>query len=160
MSRSNIFRAAPKPRHLEFGAARQREDEALGNILKTHGFGHPNLGRWLSRIPNETLIVWGEKEGAESGVRRAELAPSTYSVTALAAEPKWTTTHVCTAVRPVEPRPFSGQYHGSCRAKTSSRPLRETSLPSLVSVNRTFMPTSLSNMPASPPPGHARLAEP
>jgi pimeloyl-ACP methyl ester carboxylesterase len=27
-----------------------------------HGFGHPNLGRWLSRIPNETLIVWGEKD--------------------------------------------------------------------------------------------------
>ena len=51
---------APSPE--EFGAARQREDEALGNILKTHGFGHPNLGRWLSRIPNETLIVWGEKD--------------------------------------------------------------------------------------------------
>jgi pimeloyl-ACP methyl ester carboxylesterase len=43
-------------------AARQREDEALGNILKTHGFGHPNLDRWLRRIPNETLIVWGEKD--------------------------------------------------------------------------------------------------
>jgi pimeloyl-ACP methyl ester carboxylesterase len=51
---------APSPE--EFGAARQREGEALGNILKTHGFGHPNLGRWLSRIPNETLIVWGEKD--------------------------------------------------------------------------------------------------
>ena len=24
--------------------------------------GHPNLGRWLSRIPNETLIVWGDKD--------------------------------------------------------------------------------------------------
>ena len=24
--------------------------------------GHPNLGRWLSRIPNETLILWGEKD--------------------------------------------------------------------------------------------------
>ena len=24
--------------------------------------GHPNLGRWLSRIPNETLVVWGEKD--------------------------------------------------------------------------------------------------
>jgi len=51
---------APPPE--EFLAARQREDEALGNILKTHGFGHPNLSRWLSRIPNETLIVWGEKD--------------------------------------------------------------------------------------------------
>ncbi len=51
---------APSPE--EFGAARQKEGEALGNILKVHGFGHPNLGRWLSRIPNETLIVWGEKD--------------------------------------------------------------------------------------------------
>src|SRR5262249_30152281 len=51
---------APSPE--EFGTARQREGEALGNILKTHGFGHPNLGRWLRRIPNETLIVWGEKD--------------------------------------------------------------------------------------------------
>jgi len=51
---------APSPE--EFGAARQKEGEALGNILKAHGFGHPNLGRWLSRIPNETLIVWGEKD--------------------------------------------------------------------------------------------------
>ena len=24
--------------------------------------GHPNLGRWLSRIPNETLVVWGDKD--------------------------------------------------------------------------------------------------
>ena len=24
--------------------------------------GHPNLGRWLSRIPNETLVVWGEED--------------------------------------------------------------------------------------------------
>src|SRR5262245_32652472 len=62
MSRSNIFRRAEAPSPEEFGAARQREGEALGNILKTHGFGHPNLGRWLSRIPNETLIVWGEKD--------------------------------------------------------------------------------------------------
>jgi pimeloyl-ACP methyl ester carboxylesterase len=51
---------APPPE--EFAAARQREGEALGNILKVHGFGHPNLGRWLRRIPNETLIVWGERD--------------------------------------------------------------------------------------------------
>ncbi|EJT01950.1 alpha/beta hydrolase [Rhizobium sp. CCGE 510] len=46
----------------DFVAAREKEGPALGNILKAHGFGHPNLGRWLSRIPNETLIVWGDKD--------------------------------------------------------------------------------------------------
>ena len=46
----------------DFVAARQKEGFALGNILKVHGMGHPNLGRWLSRIPNETLVVWGEKD--------------------------------------------------------------------------------------------------
>jgi pimeloyl-ACP methyl ester carboxylesterase len=51
---------APPPE--EFGAAREKEGAALGNILKVHGFGHPNLGRWLGRIPNETLIVWGDKD--------------------------------------------------------------------------------------------------
>ena len=44
----------------EFLAARGKEGDALQNVLKVHGFGHPNLGRWLSRIPNETLVVWGE----------------------------------------------------------------------------------------------------
>ncbi len=46
----------------QFGADREREGAALGNILKAHGFGHPNLARWLSRIPNETLIVWGDQD--------------------------------------------------------------------------------------------------
>jgi len=45
-----------------FVAARTKEGPALGNILKVHGMGHPNLARWLSRIPNETLIVWGDKD--------------------------------------------------------------------------------------------------
>ncbi|MDL2409446.1 alpha/beta hydrolase [Rhizobium calliandrae] len=45
-----------------FLAARERESRALGNILKVHGMGHPNLRRWLARIPNETLIVWGEHD--------------------------------------------------------------------------------------------------
>jgi pimeloyl-ACP methyl ester carboxylesterase len=45
-----------------FLAAREKEGRALGNILKVHGMGHPNLGRWLSRIPNETLVVWGDKD--------------------------------------------------------------------------------------------------
>ncbi|MFI0842995.1 alpha/beta fold hydrolase [Mesorhizobium sp. IMUNJ 23232] len=44
----------------EFLAARGKEGDALQNVLKVHGFGHPNLGRWLSRIPNNTLVVWGE----------------------------------------------------------------------------------------------------
>lgn len=45
-----------------FVAAREKEGPALGNILNLHGMGHPNLGRWLSRIPNETLIVWGDRD--------------------------------------------------------------------------------------------------
>ncbi|WP_156944022.1 alpha/beta fold hydrolase [Bradyrhizobium sp. Ec3.3] len=46
----------------QFIAARAKEGEALGNIRKAHGMGHPNLRRWLSRIPNETLIIWGDKD--------------------------------------------------------------------------------------------------
>lgn len=46
----------------EFLAAREKEGAALTNILKVHGMGHPNLGRWLSRIPNETLILWGAQD--------------------------------------------------------------------------------------------------
>ena len=47
----------------EFLAARDKEGKALqSDILKVHGMGHPNLGRWLSRIPNETLIVWGRRD--------------------------------------------------------------------------------------------------
>lgn len=45
-----------------FLAAREKEGKALERILSAHGMGHPNLGRWLSRIPNETLIVWGEED--------------------------------------------------------------------------------------------------
>ena len=45
-----------------FLAAREKEGKALGQILQVHGMGHPNLGRWLTRIPNETLIVWGEND--------------------------------------------------------------------------------------------------
>jgi pimeloyl-ACP methyl ester carboxylesterase len=46
----------------EFLAAREKEGAALGNILKVHGMGHPNLGRWLGRIPNETLVFWGDHD--------------------------------------------------------------------------------------------------
>jgi pimeloyl-ACP methyl ester carboxylesterase len=51
---------APPPE--QFIAVREKENKALNNILKVHGMGHPNLGRWLSRIPNETLIMWGDKD--------------------------------------------------------------------------------------------------
>lgn len=43
----------------QFLADRAREGAALGNILKPFGMGHPNLGRWLAHIPNETLVIWG-----------------------------------------------------------------------------------------------------
>jgi len=46
----------------QFVAAREREGNALGQIMKAHGMGHPNLRRWLSRIPNETLLLWGDKD--------------------------------------------------------------------------------------------------
>ena len=46
----------------DFLADRAREGAALGNILKVHGMGHPNLGRWLARIPNETLVMWGDHD--------------------------------------------------------------------------------------------------
>ena len=50
------------PPREQFFAAREKEGQALSNIRKAHGTGHPNLRRWLSRIPNETLIVWGDKD--------------------------------------------------------------------------------------------------
>jgi pimeloyl-ACP methyl ester carboxylesterase len=46
----------------QFLADRAREGAALGNILKPFGMGHPNLGRWLAGIPNETLLVWGDQD--------------------------------------------------------------------------------------------------
>lgn len=46
----------------QFGADRAREGAALGNILGVHGMGHPNLGRWIKRIPNETLVLWGDQD--------------------------------------------------------------------------------------------------
>ena len=51
---------APSPE--QFFAARERESNALRNIQKAHGMGQPNLRRWLSRIPNETLILWGDRD--------------------------------------------------------------------------------------------------
>jgi pimeloyl-ACP methyl ester carboxylesterase len=46
----------------QFLKAREKEGKALQQILQTHGMGHPNLGRWLNRIPNETLVVWGKQD--------------------------------------------------------------------------------------------------
>ena len=46
----------------QFIAAREREGAALSNIRKAYGMGHANLRRWLSRIPNETLIMWGDRD--------------------------------------------------------------------------------------------------
>jgi pimeloyl-ACP methyl ester carboxylesterase len=46
----------------QFLARWEKEGTALSNVLKAHGLGHPNFARWLSRIPNETLIMWGAKD--------------------------------------------------------------------------------------------------
>jgi pimeloyl-ACP methyl ester carboxylesterase len=46
----------------QFVAAREREGQAASNLRIAHGAGHPNLRRWLSRIPNETLILWGDRD--------------------------------------------------------------------------------------------------
>lgn len=45
-----------------FGAARQREGAAVDRIVAPLGFGHPNLLRWLPRITNPALVVWGERD--------------------------------------------------------------------------------------------------
>ena len=39
-----------------------REGEAVGRIVAPMGFGHPNLLRWLPRITNPALVVWGERD--------------------------------------------------------------------------------------------------
>ena len=45
-----------------FGAERAREGETLGRLLAPFGMGHPNLRRFLSRITNPALVVWGTKD--------------------------------------------------------------------------------------------------
>lgn len=45
-----------------FGADRAREGEALGRLLAPFGMGHPNLTRFLARITNPTLVVWGTED--------------------------------------------------------------------------------------------------
>ncbi len=45
-----------------FGADRGREGETVGRLCATQGMGHPNLRRFLARITNPTLVVWGTQD--------------------------------------------------------------------------------------------------
>lgn len=45
-----------------FGAERAREGETLGRLLAPFGMGHPNLTRFLARITNPALVVWGTED--------------------------------------------------------------------------------------------------
>jgi pimeloyl-ACP methyl ester carboxylesterase len=45
-----------------FGADRAREGETLGRVLAPFGMGHPNLRRYLGRITNPALVVWGTED--------------------------------------------------------------------------------------------------
>lgn len=45
-----------------FGAARGREGEMVGRLCAHQGMGHPNLRRFLARITNPTLVVWGTED--------------------------------------------------------------------------------------------------
>ena len=45
-----------------FGADRAREGETLGRLLAPFGMGHPNLRRFLARITNPALVVWGTRD--------------------------------------------------------------------------------------------------
>jgi pimeloyl-ACP methyl ester carboxylesterase len=45
-----------------FGADRAREGETVGRICATLGMGHPNLRRFLARITNPALVVWGTED--------------------------------------------------------------------------------------------------
>lgn len=45
-----------------FGAARAREGDMVGRLCAQHGMGHPNLRRFLARITNPALVVWGAED--------------------------------------------------------------------------------------------------
>ncbi|WP_370515225.1 alpha/beta fold hydrolase [Paracoccus sp. S-4012] len=45
-----------------FGVARGREADLVGRLCAQHGMGHPNLRRFLKRITNPTLVVWGTED--------------------------------------------------------------------------------------------------
>ncbi|WP_333827952.1 alpha/beta fold hydrolase [Pararhodobacter sp.] len=54
-----------------FGADRMREGETVGKLCATQGMGQPNLKRFMNRITNPTLVVWG----AEDRILPASQAP-------------------------------------------------------------------------------------
>jgi pimeloyl-ACP methyl ester carboxylesterase len=54
-----------------FGADRMREGETVGKLCATQGMGQPNLRRFMQRITNPTLVVWG----AEDRILPASQAP-------------------------------------------------------------------------------------
>jgi pimeloyl-ACP methyl ester carboxylesterase len=45
-----------------FGADRMREGDLVGRLCAPFGMGHPNLRRFMARITNPTLLVWGEQD--------------------------------------------------------------------------------------------------
>lgn len=45
-----------------FGADRAREGDLVGRLCAPFGMGHPNLRRFMARITNPTLLVWGERD--------------------------------------------------------------------------------------------------
>jgi len=61
-----------------FGADRAREGEMVARICARSGMGHPNLRRFMARITNPTLLVWGELDrllpAAQAGIWLEHLA--------------------------------------------------------------------------------------
>lgn len=45
-----------------FDADRAREGDLVGRLCAPFGMGHPNLTRFMARITNPTLLVWGEND--------------------------------------------------------------------------------------------------
>ncbi|MEH6772294.1 MAG: alpha/beta hydrolase [Cereibacter changlensis] len=46
----------------QFGADRAREGETVARLCAAFGMGHPNLKRFMARITNPTLLVWGAED--------------------------------------------------------------------------------------------------
>lgn len=46
----------------QFGADRAREGDLVGRLCAPFGMGHPNLKRFMQRITNPTLLVWGAED--------------------------------------------------------------------------------------------------
>lgn len=46
----------------QFGADRAREGDMVGRLCATYGMGHPNLKRFMQRITNPVLLVWGTED--------------------------------------------------------------------------------------------------